>query len=94
MITKFAIEYTDSHRGNGCVRTHRTDDPIEAEDFLMKLLVSGAKIRAIKHEGIDLERPQFDRMLKIAGERLAAQLLRNSLGIDAAETKHRFGFAI
>lgn len=94
MITKFAIEYTVTHRPKADVRTHRTDDPVEAEDFLMQLLASGARIQAIKHEGVELPHAQFDRMLKVASERLAAQLLRCSLEIDAAEVKHRFGFAI
>lgn len=93
MLNKLAIEYSDSHRSKAAVRTHRTDDPIEAEDFLMQLLACGAKIQTIKHEGIALSRPQFDRMLKVASERLAAQLLRCSLEVDAAEVKHRFGFA-
>lgn len=93
MLTKTAIEYTVSHRPSTNVQIHRTDDPIEAEDFLMQLLAYGAKIRAIKHEGIDLQPHQFDRMLKVASERLAAQRLHDSLGIDAAEIKHRFGFA-
>jgi hypothetical protein len=74
-------------------RTHRTDDTIEAEEFLMQLITIGARILAIKHEGVDLSRPQFDRMLKVASERLASVRLQETLGIDAAETKHRFGFS-
>ena len=93
MLSKFSIEYTVSHRPGSESRTHRTDDPVEAEDFLMQLLTCGAKILAIKHEGVELERSQFDRMLKVATDRLAARLLGTSLGIDAAEVKHRFGFA-
>ena len=93
MHNKFSIEYAASHRPNSCVRVHRTDDPIEAEDFLMQLLVSGARILTIRHEGIAMERSQFDRMVKIASERLASQLLGISLGLDQAEITHRFGFA-
>ena len=36
---------------------------------------------------------QFDRMLKVASERISSELLRVSLGLDAAEIKDRFGFA-
>ncbi len=93
MLSKFSIEYTVHGRSSEMVRAHRTDDPIEAEEFLMQLLTVGARIHAIKHEGVDLSRHQFDGMLKIASERLASERLRLSLGIDAAEARHRFGFA-
>jgi hypothetical protein len=36
---------------------------------------------------------EFDRMLKVAAERIASELLRESLALDAAEIKNRFGFA-
>lgn len=94
MLNKIIIEYSVTHRPSADVRTHRTDDSIEAEDFLMQLLTCGAKIRTIKHEGVEMPRPQFDRMLKVASERLAAQRLHDSLEIDSAEIKHRFGFAV
>ena len=51
--------------------THRTDDPVEAEDFLMNLLIAGARISSIKHEGIELDQPQSDRMLRVAAWSLA-----------------------
>ncbi len=93
MLTKFAIDYdlTPHHGSRNC--THFTDEPVEAEDFLMHLLVARARITAIRHEGAALTGHAFDRMLKIAAERIAAQLLRESLQIDAGEVKHRFGFA-
>jgi hypothetical protein len=93
MLSKFTVEYTVYGRPGENVRVHRTDDPIEAEEFLMQLLTLGARIHAIKHEGVELSQHQFDRMMKIASERLASERLRLSLGIDAAEAKHRFGFA-
>jgi hypothetical protein len=93
MLNKFSIEYRVFPRSHENTRTHRTDDPIEAEEFLMQLITIGARILAIKHEGVDLSRPQFDRMLKVASERLASVRLQEALGIDAAETKHRFGFS-
>lgn len=94
MLNKISIEYTASHRPTSAVHTHRTDDSVEAEDFIMQLLTCGAKIQAIKHEGVDLSQHQFDRMLKVASERLAAQRLHDCLDIDPAEIKHRFGFAV
>lgn len=93
MLTKYAIDYVLSphHRSRSC--THFTDEPVEAEDFLMHLLTAGVRVTAIRHEGAALTGHAFDRMLKIAAERIAAQLLRESLQIDAGEVKHRFGFA-
>jgi len=93
MQAKYAIEYTIFPQHNKRVERHYTDDPVEAEDFLMHLLVSGARIHGIKHEGISLDQAQSDRMLRVAGSRLASQLLENSLQIDAAAARHRFGLA-
>jgi hypothetical protein len=93
MLAKFDIEYVIHPQHNHRVDTHRTDDPVEAEDFLMNLLVVGARIKAIKHEGIELEQSKADRMLRVAAERLASRLLASSLGLDAAQVKHRFSFA-
>lgn len=92
MLAKFDIEYVIHPQHNKRVDTHRTDDPIEAEDFLMNLLVAGVRINAIKHEGVTLDPPQADRMLRVAAERLASRLLGRSLDLDSVEVKHRFGF--
>lgn len=93
MLAKFDIEYVIHPQHNQRQDIHRTDDPVEAEDFLMNLLVVGARIKAIKHEGIELEQVKADRMLRVAAERLASRLLATSLDLDAIEVKHRFGFA-
>lgn len=94
MLAKFTIEYIIQPEHNKRLDSHRTDDPVEAEDFLMSLLRIGARIHAIKHEGVELDESQTDRMLRIAAERLAAGLLARSLHLDAAAVKHRFGFAV
>lgn len=93
MLKKFSIDYVAMPKHNQRVYTHMTDDPVEAEDFLMQLLASRARIQEIRHEGIVLNRPQFDQMLKVAAERVASLLLRESLALDASEIKDRFGFA-
>ncbi len=93
MLTKYAIEYIILPQHNTRVFTHFTDEPVEAEDFLMHLLVARARIKEIRHDGAALVGHQYDRMLKVAAERLASGLLRESLGLDAGEVKHRFGFA-
>ena len=93
MLTKFAIDYdlTPHHGSRNC--THFTDEPVEAEDFLMHLLIVRARIKGIRHDGAALVGHQFDRMLKVAAERIASALLRESLALDADTVKYRFGLA-
>ncbi|HBJ86260.1 MAG TPA: hypothetical protein DDZ88_20825 [Verrucomicrobiales bacterium] len=93
MLAKFDIDYVIHPQHNKRQDTHRTDDPVEAEDFLMNLLAVGARISAIRHEGVELDPPQADRMLRVAAERLASRMLCVALDLDSASVKHRFGFA-
>lgn len=93
MLPKFAIDYTVMPDHNTRVMTHRTDDPIEAGEFLMHLLVGRARIKEIRHEGTQVSDHQFDQMLKVAVERIANLMLVSSLGIDSVQAKHRFGFS-
>lgn len=93
MQKKFAIDYILFPHHNDRVITHHTDDPVEAEDFLMHLLVSGARISAIRHDGEELSSHQFDHKVKIAAESVMVRLLKESLVLDSAEIRHRFGFA-
>jgi hypothetical protein len=93
MLTKFAIDYIVLPQHHTRILTHFTDDPVEAEDFLMHLLLARVRIKEIRHEGTVLSGHQFNRMLKTAAERVASAMLRESLALDAAEVKDRFGFA-
>lgn len=93
MIAKFAIHYTVFPEHNKRVDSHYTNDPVEAETFLVQLLRSGARVHQILHDGAALDAHAFDRMLRVAASRLAASLLSVSLDLDYAEVKHRFGFA-
>ena len=54
--------------------------------------IGGFAIRAIKHEGLDLPKPEFDRVVKTAAWMLASKHVCASLGIKADEEKFRFGF--
>ena len=63
------------------------------EEFVGELLERGIAIRAIKHEGVDLPRHEFDRIVKTAAGMLASKHICASLGIKAEEEKFRFGFA-
>lgn len=94
MIAKYDIDYMIHPQHNRRVDTHRTDDPVEAGDFLINLLAGGARIIAIKHEGMELNAAQSDQMLHVAAERLASRVLCHSLDLDSAAVKHRFGFAV
>jgi len=93
MLNKFAIDYSAFPHQGKRVFTHNTDDPIEAEDFLMQLLASRCRIIGIRHNGAAMTGHQFDQMLKVAATRIASALLRESLALDASEIKDHFGFA-
>lgn len=93
MLSKFAIDYVALPRHHSRLLTQHLDDPIAVEEFLMHLLVSGAHIKGIRHEGAALTGSQFDRMLKVAAERIASTLLRESLHADAVAVRDRFGLA-
>lgn len=94
MLKIYAIDYTIRPQHNPVVTTHFTDDPVEAEDFLMHLLVARACIGEIRHHGASLVGHQYDRMLKIAAERIATAMLLESLALDPSAVKARLGLAI
>ncbi|MFZ9920011.1 MAG: hypothetical protein ACO3GO_03080 [Terrimicrobiaceae bacterium] len=94
MLAKFAISYTVFPEHNKRVDTHYTDDPVEAELFLSQLLKTGARIFDIKHDGVNIEPHAYDRMIRIAAERLSGRLIGESLKIDYVEVRHRFGLAV
>lgn len=93
MLKKYTIDYVLFPRHNDRMSTHRTDDAVEAEDFLMRLLGTGARIASIRHDQGELAPHQFDRMVKVAAERYMAGILCNALGSDRAAITHRFGIA-
>lgn len=93
MLAKFSIDYVMFPRRGNQQASYSTDDPVEAEEVLMSLLRSHARVTSIRHEGVSLTRRQSDQMLKIAAERIVSEMLRESLAIDAEEVKDRFGFA-
>ena len=63
------------------------------EEFLEELLERGFRIHAIKHEGLDLPKHDFDKMVKTAAGMLASKHICASLGIKSEEEKFRFGFS-
>lgn len=93
MIPKYTIEYTTPLGKHVPICHYSTDDPVACEEFVEELLERGFSIRGIKHEGLDLARPEFDRMVKNAAGMLASKHICTSLGIKPEEENFRFGFA-
>jgi hypothetical protein len=92
MLPKYTIEYTTQFRRHTHPSHYSTDDPVTCEEFVEELLERGLAIRAIKHEGVELPKVEFDRIVKTAAGMLASRHLCTSLGIKAEEEKYRFGF--
>ena len=92
MLPKYTIEYTARFRRHAQPNHYSTDDPVACEEFVEELLERGYAIRAIRHEGLDLPKPDFDRVVKTAAGMLASKHVCASLGIKPEEEKYRFGF--
>lgn len=92
MLAKYTIEYVVPFRRQMPNAHFYTDDPVACEEFLLELLERGFPIRAIRHDGMDLAKTDFDRMIKTAAGMLAAKSIRTALGISAEEEHYRFGF--
>ena len=93
MLAKYTVEYSTQFRKYSQTNHYSTDDPVACEEFVEELLERGFIVRAIKHEGLDLPRHEFDRMIKTAAGMLASKFICASLGIKPEEEKFRFGFA-
>ena len=93
MIPKYHIQYGMKFGNRFQPQDYQTDDPVACEQFLIALLEHGLKIVAIRHEGVDLPRHEFDRMIKTAGASLAAKHIARSLDLDFEQVHFRFGFA-
>ncbi|MGV3756300.1 MAG: hypothetical protein ACO1QS_13035 [Verrucomicrobiota bacterium] len=94
MIAKYHIEYLVEFGRHQQPHHFQTDDPVAAEEFLTELLQRGLSIQHIRHEGVDLPRVDFDRMVKTAGSQLAARQIQKCLKLTAEEERFRFGFAV
>lgn len=92
MIPKYTVEYSTLFRRHSQFNHYSTDDPVACEEFIEELLEQRFPIHAIKHEGLDLPRHEFDRVVKTAAGMLAAKHICASLEIKPEEEKFRFGF--
>ena len=93
MIPKYTVEYTTKFRKHAQTKHYSTDDPVACEEFVEELLERGFHICGVKHEGLDLPKHEFDRIVKTAAGMLASKRICASLGIKAEEERYRFGFA-
>ena len=92
MLPKYTIEFTTQFKKHALTNHYSTDDPVACEEFVEELLERGFAIRAIKHEGVDLPKKDFDRIVKTAAGMLASKRICASMGIKPDEEKFRFGF--
>ena len=93
MIPKYTIEYAATLRKHKPLAHYSTDDPVACEEFVEELLDRGFAIQKIKHEGVDLDRAQFDTLVRDAAGQLVSRKICASLGIKSEEERFRFGFA-
>src|SRR6266480_4321029 len=92
MLPKYTVEYTAQFKKHAQTNHYSTDDPVACEEFVEELLERGFRVRGIKHEGVDLPKHEFDRIIKTAAGMMASKRICASLGIKPDEEKFRFGF--
>ena len=92
MMPKYHIEYAVQFGRNPELCHYRSDDPVACEEFIEQLLERGCRIHAIRHEGLELPAPEFDKMIKTAAGMLAARSICSALSISTDEEHFRFGF--
>jgi hypothetical protein len=92
MMPKYTIEYGTHFKKHPQTHHFSSDDPITCEEFVEELLEHGFKIQAIKHEGLNLPKADFDKLVKTAAGMLAAKHICASLEIKPEEEHYRFGF--
>lgn len=94
MIAKYHVDYALNFGGHLYhAQDYHTDDPVACEEFLVSLLEHGMKVVSIRHEGVALPAPEFDRMIKSAANTMAAKHISQSLGLNAEQVHFRFGYA-
>lgn len=92
MIPKYTIEFAVPFAKQAQPHHYSTDDPVTCEEFTEELLERGFPIHAIKHEGVNLPKHEFDRIVKTAASMMTAKHICSSLAIKPDEERFRFGF--
>ena len=95
MLKQYTIVYSLKFRKHSPPEHHQyyTDDPVACEEFVQGLLEHGMGLHAIKREGVDLPKVDFDRIVKVAAAEVASRLICTTLNIKGDEERYRFGFA-
>ena len=93
MIPKYTVEYGATLRKHAFAQHYSTDDPVACEEFVEELLERGFAVKSIKHEGVDLPKADFDKIVREAANMMASRRICVSLGIKPEEERFRFGFA-
>ena len=95
MLKQYTVEYSFQFRKHSPPLHHEfySDDVVECENFIQDLLASGMGLHAIKRDGADVPKTEFDRIVKVAAGEVAAKLICTSLQIKPEEERFRFGFA-
>jgi hypothetical protein len=95
MLKSYTVEYSLQFRKHSPPphQEYYADDVIEVENFIQELLARGMGIHAVKHQGADVPKAEFDRIVKVAAGEVAAKLICASLHIKSDEERFRFGFA-
>jgi hypothetical protein len=92
MMAKYNVEYALQFKRHAPMHHYYSDDPVACEEFLSELLERGFRVNTIRHDGMDLPKADFDKMIKKAAGMVAAKSVCNALGISAEEEHYRFGF--
>ena len=95
MLKQYTVEYSFQFRKHSPPQHHESyfDDVVEVENFIQALLANGMGLHAIKRQGADVPKTEFDRIVKVAAGEVAAKLICTSLDIKPDEEHFRFGFA-
>jgi hypothetical protein len=95
MLKLYTVEYSVQFRKHSPPDHHQfyADDVVQVEEFIQELLARGMGLHAIKHQGADVPKIEFDRIVRIAASELAAKAVCTTLHIKPDEERQRFGFA-
>jgi len=92
MLPKYTTEYEAQFMRRPERDHYSGNDPVAGEEFLAEIPERGYRIKAIRHDGLEWSKADFDKLIKTAAGRQAAKSICTSLGIATEEEHYRFGF--
>lgn len=95
MLKQYSVEFSLRFRKHSPPdhQFYSTDDPIACEEFVQHLLEEGMGLHGIRHDGAEMPKADFDRIVKVAAAAIAAKAICATLNIKAEEERYRFGFS-